>query len=43
MLEQHRFPVARAITTVPMNQTPDILRAWNDDPARFTRIMINLD
>lgn len=43
MLEQHRFPVARVITTVPMNQTPDILRAWNDDPSRFTRIMINLD
>jgi 2-desacetyl-2-hydroxyethyl bacteriochlorophyllide A dehydrogenase len=43
MLEQHRFPVARAITTVPIDQTPDILRAWNDDPARFTRIMINLD
>ncbi|HEY1807728.1 MAG TPA: zinc-binding alcohol dehydrogenase family protein [Acidobacteriaceae bacterium] len=44
MLEQHRFPVARAITTtVPMDQTPHILRAWNDDPARFTRIMINLD
>ncbi|HZZ39819.1 MAG TPA: zinc-binding alcohol dehydrogenase family protein [Acidobacteriaceae bacterium] len=43
MLEQHRFPVARAITTVPMDQTPDILRAWNDDPARFTRIMITLD
>lgn len=43
MLEQHRFPVARAITTVPMDQTPDILRAWNDDPARFTKIMVNLD
>jgi threonine dehydrogenase-like Zn-dependent dehydrogenase len=43
MLEQHRFPVARAITTVPIDQTPDILRAWNDDPARFTRIMITLD
>ncbi|HEX3985000.1 MAG TPA: zinc-binding alcohol dehydrogenase family protein [Acidobacteriaceae bacterium] len=43
MLQQHRFPVARAITIVPLEQTPDILRAWNDDPARFTRIMINLD
>lgn len=43
MLEQHRFPVARAITTVPMDQTPEILRAWSDDPARFTRIMISLD
>lgn len=44
MLEQHRFPVARAITSVvPLEQTTDILRAWNDDPARFTRIMINLD
>lgn len=43
MLEQHRFPVARTITTVPMDQTPAVLRAWNDDPARFTRIMINLD
>ncbi len=43
MLEQHRFPVARAITTVPLDQTPEILRAWNDDSTRFTRIMINLD
>ncbi|MFZ0633118.1 MAG: zinc-binding alcohol dehydrogenase family protein [Acidobacteriaceae bacterium] len=43
MLEQHRFPVVRAITTVPLDQTPDILRAWDADPTQFTRIMINLD
>jgi threonine dehydrogenase-like Zn-dependent dehydrogenase len=44
MLEQHRFPVQSAISTVTsLEGTPEILRAWDVDPARFTKIMINLD
>ncbi len=44
MLEQHRFPVDAAISTLsPLDRTPELLRAWSDDPARFTKIMITLD
>ncbi len=44
MLAQHRFPIRDAISTIaPMDQTPELLRAWSDDPARFTKIMITLD
>lgn len=44
MLEQHRFPVASAISTVAaLEQAPEVLRAWDADPAHFTKIMISLD
>ncbi|MFP5228008.1 MAG: zinc-binding alcohol dehydrogenase family protein [Acidobacteriota bacterium] len=44
MLEQHRFPVGDAISKVaPMDRTPELLRSWSEDPARFTKIMITLD
>lgn len=44
MLGQHRFPVDAAISTMaPLDQVPELLRAWNDEPARFTKIMITLD
>jgi len=44
MLEQHRFPVDAAIGTIaPMARTPDLLRAWSDDPSRYTKIMITFD
>lgn len=44
MLEQHRFPVRSAISTVvPVEETPEVLRAWNEEPSRFAKIMINLD
>jgi threonine dehydrogenase-like Zn-dependent dehydrogenase len=44
MLEQHRFPVDAAISTIaPMDQTPELLRNWSEDPARFGKIMITLD
>ncbi|MGB7547334.1 MAG: zinc-binding dehydrogenase, partial [Terracidiphilus sp.] len=43
MLEAHRFPVDEAVThSVPMEETPDILEAWNLEPARFTKIMIEV-
>lgn len=44
MLEAGRFPVREAISTiVPIEETPSILAAWSSEPARFTKIMINLD
>lgn len=44
MLEQHRFPVESAITTVAsLTDAPEILRIWSADPSQFTKIMITLD
>jgi threonine dehydrogenase-like Zn-dependent dehydrogenase len=44
MLEQHRFPVEAAISTIaPMDQTAELLRAWSAAPGRFRKIMITLD
>jgi threonine dehydrogenase-like Zn-dependent dehydrogenase len=44
MLEQHRFPVTSAISTVvTLDEAPEVFRAWDGDPARFTKIMISLD
>jgi 2-desacetyl-2-hydroxyethyl bacteriochlorophyllide A dehydrogenase len=43
MLEEHRFPVDDAVThTVSMDETPAILAAWDREPARFTKIMIDV-
>ncbi len=44
MFEQKRFPTADAIsTTVPLREAPVILRAWSENPAAYTKIMIALD
>lgn len=44
MLEQRRFPVKSAISTVvPLADAPEILRKWEANPSRFTKIMITLD
>jgi 2-desacetyl-2-hydroxyethyl bacteriochlorophyllide A dehydrogenase len=43
MLEAKRFPVDAAVThIVPFEQTPTILEEWNREPARFTKIMIEV-
>jgi threonine dehydrogenase-like Zn-dependent dehydrogenase len=43
MLEEKRFPVADAISVVaPIEEAPDLLRQWSEDPARFTKIMIQV-
>ena len=43
MLEEHRFPVEEAVSwIVPMDEAPEVLAAWNADPARFTKIMIQV-
>jgi threonine dehydrogenase-like Zn-dependent dehydrogenase len=44
MFEQGRFPTAEAISaTVPLGEAPEILRAWSENPAAFTKIMITFD
>jgi 2-desacetyl-2-hydroxyethyl bacteriochlorophyllide A dehydrogenase len=43
MLEDHRFPVEEAIThVVPMENVATIFDEWNHEPARFTKIMIEV-
>lgn len=43
MLEARRFPVDAAVThLVPLAEAPAILRAWDSEPARFTKIMIEV-
>lgn len=43
MLEAKRFPVEEAVThTVRLHQTPSILEAWNREPERFTKVMVNV-
>ena len=43
MLEAHRFPVEEAVThTVPMDDMPHIIEAWNHEPTRFGKIMIDV-
>jgi threonine dehydrogenase-like Zn-dependent dehydrogenase len=43
MLEAHRFPVDDAVThMVAMEEAPRILEAWNHEPTRFGKIMIEV-
>ena len=43
MLEAHCFPVDEAVThIVPLEEAPGILEAWDKDPARFTKIMVEV-
>jgi len=44
MLESGWFPSAETISaTVPLEEAPSILRAWSEDPAAFSKIMIAMD
>jgi len=44
MFEQKRFPTSEAISaTVPLEEAPAILRAWSENPAAYTKIMITFD
>ena len=43
MLEAHRFPVEDAVThMVAMEETPRLLEAWNHEPTRFGKIMVDV-
>jgi threonine dehydrogenase-like Zn-dependent dehydrogenase len=44
MFERKRFPTSAAISaTVPLEEAPAILKAWSENPAAFTKIMISFD
>ena len=43
MLEAKRFPVDAAVThTVAFDETPAVLEAWNREPEKFTKIMVDV-
>jgi 2-desacetyl-2-hydroxyethyl bacteriochlorophyllide A dehydrogenase len=43
MLEERRFPVADAVSRiVALEETPEAIATWSADPARFTKIMIQV-
>ena len=44
MLEERRFPVDDAVSSiVPLEQAPEALRFWSDDPVHIKKIMVCLD
>ena len=44
MLEKGNFPVEDAVgSIVPLNDAPAMLDAWSANPAKFTKIMVQLD
>jgi threonine dehydrogenase-like Zn-dependent dehydrogenase len=44
MLEQHRFPVDEAISTiVSMSEAANIFLAWSEHPAQFSKILISME
>jgi 2-desacetyl-2-hydroxyethyl bacteriochlorophyllide A dehydrogenase len=44
MLEEKRFPVDEAVSSiVPMEDAPEMIRAWSENPAHFTKIMVQVD
>lgn len=44
MLQEGKFPVDAAVgAIVPLDEAPRILDAWSANPAKFTKIMVQLD
>lgn len=44
MFQKKLFPTAAAVSaTVPLEEAPAILKAWSENPAAFTKIMISFD
>jgi threonine dehydrogenase-like Zn-dependent dehydrogenase len=44
MLENHLFPVEDAVSIIaPIEEAPGLLRAWTENPARFSKIMVTMD
>jgi threonine dehydrogenase-like Zn-dependent dehydrogenase len=43
MLEEHRFPVDDVISAVvPIEEAPEILRQWSNNPTAFTKIIVQV-
>jgi threonine dehydrogenase-like Zn-dependent dehydrogenase len=44
LLEAKKFPVDDAVSlVVPLEEAPDALRSWSDNPGSFKKIMVTLD
>lgn len=44
LLEARGFPVDQAVSlVVPLDDAPDTLRSWSENPSRFRKIMVRLD
>lgn len=44
MLEIAQFPVSEAITAIAsLEEIPELLGEWSENPGRFTKIMVDLD
>jgi threonine dehydrogenase-like Zn-dependent dehydrogenase len=44
MLENHLFPVEEAVSVIAtIEEAPGLLRAWTENPSRFTKIMVTMD
>jgi len=44
MLQQRRFPVDEMVgSTITLDEAPGMLAAWSANPAKFTKIMVELD
>lgn len=43
MLETKRFPVQQSISAiVPIEEAPEMLRRWSENPSSFAKIMVNI-
>lgn len=43
LLETKKFPVDQAVScVVPLEEAPNALRSWSENPARFQKIMVSL-
>src|ERR1700722_17291575 len=44
MLEEHRFPVDETVSAVvPLMEAPAMLKAWSENPSRYSKIMVRFD
>lgn len=44
LLRSGKFPVDQSVSLIaPLEEAPEALRAWSDNPVRFRKIMIRLD
>ena len=44
MLEEHRFPIEDTVRhMVPLEEASQTLKAWSENPAEFSKIMITMD
>jgi threonine dehydrogenase-like Zn-dependent dehydrogenase len=43
LLEQRKFPVKEVVSmTVPLEDGPEALRSWSENPSRFTKILVSV-